>query len=143
MPRRDWIELRLLNWARWRVARGGGDQGYAAPRWEGDPQAGRNGYREAVIPISDVEASDTDDAINRLHPPGLRLAVVAWYCGTGVEAEKALALGVAVSTMHKRIVQAHDQLADHFLAQQERAKVERARVEGLLQQARPRGSFTP
>jgi hypothetical protein len=143
MPRRDWIEQRLLNWARWRAGGGAaGNLGYAAVKWAGGAKGGRDGYREAVIPTSDVEASETDDAVNRLHPGGLRLAVYACYCGRGAEAERARELGIAVSTMYRRVEQAHDQLAEHFLAHQDRQRAERERVARAIEDAR-QGSFTP
>lgn len=143
MPRRDWIEHRLLNWARWRAGGGGaGNLGYAGVKWAGGAKGGRDGYREAVIPTSDVEASETDDAVNRLQPGGLRLAVVACYCERGTETERAAHIGIAVSTMYKRVEQAHDQLAEHFLAQQDRQRVELQRVKSVMEQAGP-GGFTP
>ena len=143
MPRRDWIEQRLLNWARWRAGGGGaGNLGYAGVKWAGGAKGGRDGYREAVIPTSDVEASETDDAVNRLQPGGLRLAVVANYCGKGGEVEKAQTLGINASTLRKRVVQAHDQLAEHFLAHQDRQRAEQKRVDAITMRARP-GSFTP
>ena len=139
MHKQDWVEQRLLNWARWRLGAGTGPSlGHAGVSW-GDAQAGRRGYREAVIPVNAAEASETDDAVSRLQPAGLRLAVEAWYCGQGGAEEKAAGLGIAVSTMHKRVALAHYQLSDHWLAQQDRQRAERRRVEALVEQARPGG----
>lgn len=142
MPRLDWVEHRLLNWARWRLAGGAGPSlGYAGVKW-GDSQAGRHGYREAVIPINAVEASETDTAVMQLQPGGTRLAVEVFYCGSGGVADKAQQLGIAEATLHKRLADAHHQLAEHWRAQQDKRAAERQRVEALQRQARP-GSFTP
>lgn len=144
MARIDWIEQRLLNWARWLMAGGGsGGMGYAATTWGDAASAGgRDGYREAVIPISDVEASETDHAVNRLSPGGLRLAVREFYTGRGGRAEQAERLRIGESTLHARVDQAHAQLAEHFLAQQDRQRAERERVAAVQASARP-GGFTP
>lgn len=142
MQRLDWVEHRLQNWARRRLMGGDGPGlGYAAVKW-GDTQAGRSGYRETVIPVNAVEASETDTAVAHLQPGGLRLAVVAVYCGSGSMEDRAAELGVAASTLYQRVAQAHQQLAGHWLAQQDRQREERSRVQALIRRARP-GSFTP
>lgn len=128
MARIDWIELRLQNWARWVLARRGelGFQSSDTMR-----AGGTAGYRQAAIPIGDAEASDTDQAIRRLYPGGLALAVHEFYTGQGGVADKAARLCIAESILYRRIDQAHAQLAEHFLAKQDKAKAERARVEAL------------
>lgn len=130
MARLEWIEERLQNWARWKLMGGGGEMGYAAVDLSG-ANAGRNGYVQATVPTSEVEAAETDDAVNRLNPRGLALSVHEFYVGHGGIADKAARLHCGVSTLHRRIDDAHRQLANHFLAQQDRAKAERARVEAL------------
>lgn len=135
MARIDWIEERLQNWALWKVARGAGEMGYAAADL-GGANGGRSGYVTAAVPILDAEAAATDEAVNRLSPGGLRLTVTAFYCAPGGHKDKAALLCCSVAAMYARVDQAHRQLADHFLVQQERQKTERARVEALQ-----RGSF--
>lgn len=135
MARIDWVEDRLQNWARWKVARGGGNMGYSGVDLAG-ANGGRSGYVTAAVPILDAEAAATDEAVGRLQPGGLCLTVHQFYCGPGGHKEKAGQLCCSVPAMYARIDQAHRQLADHFLAQQERQRVERARVEALQ-----RGSF--
>jgi len=138
MARIDWIEQRLQNWARWVLTRRGelGFQSSDTMR-----PGGTGGYRQAAIPIADAEASDTDEAIRRLYPGGLALAVQEFYTGQGGIADKAGRLHCGESTLHKRIDDAHRQLAEHFLAQQDRAKAERARVEALKAGANSRGFY--
>lgn len=138
MARIDWVELRLLNWANWTLIRGGaGELGYSSVSLA-DSDAGRSGYISAAVPVIDVEASATDDAIQLLHPGGLRLTVCEVYCGRGGMREKALRLGCSEGEIHRRIGQAHAQLAEHFLARDAKARAERERVERLLATQRPR-----
>jgi hypothetical protein len=135
MARVDWIEERLQNWALWKVARGAGQMGYAQADL-GGANGGRSGYVTAAVPILDAEAAATDDAVGRLNPRGLYLTVLTFYCEPGGHKEKAAKLFCSVAAMYARVDPAHRQLADHFLAQQDRQKAERARVEALQ-----RGSF--
>jgi hypothetical protein len=137
VARIEWIEQRLQNWARWTLNRGGGALGFAAVDLA-DSDAGRDGYAEAAIPTSDVEAAETDDAIARLYPGGLALAVREFYVGRGGVKDKALRLCIGESTLYARVDQAHRQLAEHFLAQQDRQRAERARVEAMQTSVRPR-----
>lgn len=140
MARIDWIELRLQNWARWVLMRGGGKLGFAAVDLGADADAGRDGYIGAAIPISDVEASETDDAVRRLYPGGLALTVVEHYTGRGGIKDKLTRLCCAEPTYHRRIDQAHQQLATHFLAAQDRQRAARERVEALQASVRPGGA---
>lgn len=136
MARLDWVETRLLNWARWRAAsRGGGALGFSAVSL-GESNAGRSGYVTAVIPISDVEASDTEDTIQRLSPRGLALTLIEVYCMPGSYAEHALALSCAESTVHARVSQAHQQLAGYWLGRDAARRAERKRVEALQRRGR-------
>lgn len=138
MPRIEWVEERLQNWARWKIARTGGDMGYGS-RDLGAANGGRSGYASATIPIMETEASATDDAVNRLVPAGTVLTVHEYYVGPGGHQDKALRLGISVAAMYARIDKAHQQLAELFIAQREereRLRIERERVEALQ-----RGSF--
>ena len=133
MAKIEWIEQRLQNWARWRLRAGGeGPLGYASVELGGGANMGRSGYVEAAIPIGDVEAAETDSAIARLYPGGLRLTVIEVYTGRGGMKDKAKRLACGESTIHARIDQAHKQLAEHFMAQNDRFRNERYRLEALL-----------
>ena len=135
MARIDWIEQRLQNWVRWAAMKGSGALGYAGVNLAGC-NAGRDGYIEAAIPTSDIEASETDSAVQRL-PSELRATVVEIYLGSGGLAEKLTNLCCAKATAMARIDRAHRMLADHFLAKQDRQRAERERVEALLEMNRP------
>lgn len=139
MARIEWVEERLQEWARWRIARTGGDMGYGSSDL-GAANGGRSGYVTATIPIEETRASATDDAINRLVPAGTVLTVHVYYVGAGGHQDKAKHLGISVAAMYARIDKAHQQLAAIFVAereQRERLRRERERVEALQ-----RGSFT-
>ena len=131
MAKIEWIEYRLLNWARWKLCSGGGALGFAQVVLENLPNAGRSGYIEAAIPISDVEAHETDDCINRLAPPGLALTIHAVYAGHGGIKDKARRLCVAEATVHARVEQAHRQLSAMLCDKQCARDLERQRVEAL------------
>lgn len=139
MARIDWIEQRLQNWARWKLTRGGGVQGYAGVNFAalGGANAGRDGYVESVVPINELEAGATDTAIDTL-APDLQRAVRAWYLRREGKVQAAAEAGCAVSTMFARIDLAHMKLAQHFSDQARRASDERARVESLQTAVRPR-----
>lgn len=142
MARIEAMEHRLLNWARWKLTRGTGALGYSSVDLTNPTPTMREPYAEVPVPTNAIEAAETDDAVNRLHPGGLRLAVVEFYVGRGGVKDKARRLCIGESTLYLRIDQAHQQLAEHFLARDAKARAERRRVEGLQQSVRP-GSFTP
>ena len=135
MARIDWVEERLQVWARWKIARGDGQMGFARADL-GSANAGRSGYATAAIPLLEVEAAETDEAVAKLYPGGLRLSVTEYYCGRGGLDEKLARLCCAKATLMHRIDQAHQQMAEHFRIVREKRQAERARVEALQ-----RGSF--
>lgn len=139
MARIDWIEHRLLNWARWKLGANGGGLGYARVNFMA-LDGSRDTSAEPRIPINDVEASDTDTAVQRL-PGELRATVLEVYTGRGGEADHLRRLHCAKATMHARIGRAHKLLCDHFTAIKERQDTERRRVESLTEGGRPRGEF--
>jgi hypothetical protein len=155
MARIDWIEHRLLNWQRWKLGAGGGGLGFARVNLLA-VHMGRDSYTEARIPINDVEASETDQAVDRL-PGELKATVIEAYLGEGGEQDHCRRLYCAKATLHARIGRAHRLLADHFSARTDRERQERQRVEAVIDAARPaqdvciapikrarrRGSFTP
>ena len=55
MARIEWIKLRLNNWALWKDREQSGGLGFAS-RSSFLREAGQ-GYREAVIPVDDVDAA--------------------------------------------------------------------------------------
>lgn len=142
MARIDWVEQRLENWARWLATRGSGALGFASVNLS-EANAGRDGYVTSAVPISDVEASVTDDAVRRL-PGELRAVVESAYLSSDFERVRLARLCISKSTYHERIGRAHRLLAEHFQAREDRQRAERERVEQLASAVRPRlkRSFT-
>jgi hypothetical protein len=134
MARIESIEFRLLNWARWKAGAGGGRLGYSGLNLANPTPGVRDPYAEAPIPVRDVEASETDQAVQRL-PSELKATVIEVYTGRGGEADHLRKLCCAKATMYARIDRAHRLLADHFAAQQDRQREQRERIELLQRQA--------
>jgi hypothetical protein len=127
------IENRLQNWARWKAGR---SISYAAsnPDNAGMP---RDPFADAPIPVSDCEASETDDAIDQVLSSEQRLTVYEVYMGQGNEGDRLRRLGCSKTTMHERSGAAHRVLANHFSGLAERRQTERERVEALREGWRP------
>ena len=127
MARIEAIEHRLLNWARWKAGRSIRYAG-ACPTNSGMP---RSPYADAPIPVSDCEASETDEAIDKALLPTSRLTVYTVYLAPGGEADRLKTLGCSKAAMHERIGVAHRALAHYFAGLAERRRTERERVEAL------------
>lgn len=133
MARNEEMERRLLNWARWRLTRGMGKLGYARTNLEEGTGDRSNPFPDAPVPTNDIEASETDDAVQRL-PSDLRRTVEVCYVLGRSERERLAKLCISKTTMHQRIERAHRLLGEHFAARRERGQAERTRVE-VLQRA--------
>lgn len=142
MARVDWIERRLLNWARWKLNAGGGPGGYAGVNMANPSPGIREPYESAPIPVLAVEASETDTAVTTLALE-LRHTLTVFYLGRGGLADHMRELGCAKATLYARLDRADRALVAWFNAKDERGRAERQRVELLQQSARPMGSFTP
>jgi DNA-directed RNA polymerase specialized sigma24 family protein len=110
MARIEWVEQRLQLWARWRSQRGAGQSGFARTnilaRWWRPPN---NREAEAHIPVDEVEAFATDQAVRELDVH-LRDTIEQVYLGSGSVGDDAARLGCSVSTVHARISTAHKRL---------------------------------
>lgn len=137
MAKLQWIEERLQNWARWKLAAGSGSMAHVDLENADMP---RDPYADAPIPITDCEASDTDAAVMLL-PGELKITVLEYYIGPGGDRHKLARLHCSRPTMYARIERAHRMLADHFMAKQDKAKAERERVERVSAQAKPQGFY--
>lgn len=134
MARIDWISDRLNNWARWKLLQGASSMARVNLLNADMPLAP---YADKPIPITDCEASDTDEAVQQLVPE-LRLTVLVYYLDAGGIRQKLTKLQIGESTLHARIDRAQRLLADHFNARRERANFERNRVENLSKLATKR-----
>lgn len=137
MARIEWIEHRLLNWARWRLMNGMGPLGYASVDLSDPTPTQRDPYAEAPVPTNAIEAAETGDGIKALEDD-LRRTVVAWYLRRDGLAGALRDLGIGERALHQRIERAHRRLADWINERQERGRAERERVQALQAAARPR-----
>lgn len=138
MARNEELERRCLNWARWKDGVGQGGLGWAVV-YLSSAGSGRDGYREAKVPTLDVEAEQTDRAIQSLESH-LRRTVEVYYLGTGSMEERCRHLQVSRPTIYTRIDQAHEALAAWLRDVEARARHERERVELATRRA-TKGSF--
>ena len=64
MARIEWVKARLENWALWKVRGEGGGLGWSSQSAFLNEPSG--GYRQSVVPVDEVEASVTDQAVESL-----------------------------------------------------------------------------
>ena len=124
MARIEWIKHRLDNWALWKAREAGDGRGWASQSaFLGTFDADR--YREARIPIDEVDASVTDQAVEALLPERghlYRTLQGVYPLALGIR-ETARQEGVAESTIKARLEQADQALRVWF---NERADAKRS-----------------
>jgi hypothetical protein len=137
VARIEWIEQRLVNWARWRLSSGIGMLGYASIELGDALLEGKGeGYDAAPVPLSDIDGSETQQAIDKLSPD-LKATIEQQYLANVPLDRKLRRLGIAKQTFYDRIDSAHRALAGFFTDKSERQKAERKRVEQLREAMRP------
>lgn len=120
MARIEWVKLRLNNWALWKERGASGGLGWSSQAAFLHEPTG--GYRESVIPIDDVDASVTDQAVESLRGPQVHLyeTLQCMYPqGLGIR-ETCRRLGKAESTIKAHLDQADNALAQWFRERSER-----------------------
>lgn len=128
MQRIEYIDLRLRNWALWKARGADGGRGFPGQSTLCSVHS-TDGYREAIIPIDDPDASEMNAAVEALSLH-LRETVEMVYLGDGLLVDVAQRFGRAVSTIKARLAQ-----ADHDIAAWLRAKhgrTEPVQVKGSL-----------
>ena len=123
------IERRLHNWARWRTGVGSG-LGFARADMAAERVDGEGWDCQAVIPTSDVEASETDAAISALGGD-LKYVIVWLYAAARPFADVAQRLGITTEGVRQRRDTAQRRIAGWLADKAERARAERDRVEAL------------
>lgn len=120
MARVEWVKLRLNNWALWKVREQSGGLGWASQSaFCNEP---KGGYRESIVPVDDVDAELTNQAVESLKVPHAHLYTTLqciYPHGIGIQAT-ARQLFKVEST-----VKAYLDQADHYLAQWFRDRTER------------------
>jgi Phage antitermination protein Q len=104
MARIEHIKQRLENWARWSQQSESGALGY--PRQSAFARLGPSGGRnEGMVPVSDLEASETDDAVKSLQfsQSHLYLALTLTYAKGLPCFQVARRMGRAESTVKRNL----------------------------------------
>ncbi len=128
MARIEWVKQRLDNWARWKEREASHGLGFYRQSPFLRMAVDGGGYRDLTIPVDDVEARGTDEAVQSLlagHPHLHRTLVLIYLEDAGIRVA-AVRLACAESTVKARLEQ-----ADHAIATFLRLK------------AQGEGSFTP
>lgn len=124
MARIEWVKLRLNNWALWKARGESGGWGFAT---QSVLLANRvDGYREVPIPVDDIDAEVTNQAVESLRAGRGHLYMtlqLIYVKGVGVK-ETARKMARAESTIKANLDQ-----ADHALSQWfgERAELQKKR----------------
>lgn len=131
------VERQLQQWARWRLSGGAVGLGYAAVRpMVAGGSIGREQRVEARIPINSCEAEAMDRLVHRLEPSERRTVEVN-YLHPGSVGKRAAVLGIGEAALHQRIGRIHAVLRRWMADVRGAADGERARVEALIEAARP------
>lgn len=115
MARIEWVAQRLENWALWHERESGGALGFASQS-SFLSEAATSGFREATVPVDDVDACITNDAVESLKPDRehlYRTLHLMYLKGAGIK-ETARAMSRAESTIHAQLGQADVYLAEWF-----------------------------
>lgn len=127
MARTEWVKLRLDNWALWVDRQSRGGLGFASQAAFLNDVSGDR-FRDSIIPIDEVDASVTDQAVQslRLPRPALFMVLQLYYvkgCGVqGVMRE----LSCSRASVHANLDQADRAIARWFSDRDEAAKASKA-----------------
>lgn len=133
MARIEWVKARLENWALWKVRGEGGGLGWSSQSAFLNEPSG--GYRQSVIPVDEVDASVTDQAVESLkesRPSLYQVLQLVHARGIGVKAT-ARALDCSDSNV-KALLDTADRVLGTWFA-------DRADRQAAAREAR-RGGFT-
>jgi hypothetical protein len=126
MARIEWIKHRLNNWALWKVRGDSGGLGFATSSIF---LANRvDSSRDAPLPVDDVDATKTDQAVESLKPDKLHLytTLQLYYVkGIGIRGT-ARTMGKAESTIKANLDQADHALSAWFGLKAEQDQIRRA-----------------
>lgn len=111
MARIEWIKHRLNNWALWRSREASGGLGYATRSVLLAQRV--DGYRDIQIPVDDIDAELTNQAVESLRPtkPHLYVTLQHIYIKDDGIKRTAMLMAKAEST-----IKANLDAADHALA---------------------------
>lgn len=134
MARLEWVELRLRNWALWKEREASGGLGFATASIFANGPAARGTALEARVPVDEIEASITNEAVESLRLAGqghLYKTLHLYYVRDLGIKETARAMDRAESTIHAQL-----ERADLLIAEWLRERQERILLRGLVVAAR-------
>ena len=107
MARIEWVRLRLNNWALWKARESSGGLGFKTQCTYLNVVVD-GGHRESTLPVDDVDAEVTNQAVLSLRGPRQHLydTLVCIYLQDTGHVRGALKLGCAVSTVKARLEEA-------------------------------------
>jgi hypothetical protein len=138
MARIEWVKQRLENWALWKERERGGGLGFSSTTsFLHDADTSR--YREARVPVDEVDASVTDQAVESLRPVRSHLFETLHFIypgGLGIK-ETARRMARAESTIKAHLDQADHALKLWFDDRRERQAAALQRHKAIQEAARP------
>lgn len=123
MARIEWVKQRLDNWALWKEREVGRGSGFYLQSSFLKVGSSQGGYREAVIPVDEVDASLTNSAVESLRLTKSHLYITLQYIyidGIGIRAT-ALKMARAEATIKANLDQADHAIAVWFRNRQDAA----------------------
>ena len=130
MARIECVKHRLDNWALWKARNEGGGLGFSSTTsFLHEVDSSR--YREARIPVDEVDAGVTDQAVESLRPDRSHLyetLLLIYLRDSGIKGA-ARETGRAESTIKAHLDQADQVLAQWFTERQRRQAELRAEIE--------------
>ena len=139
MARIDWVQHRLENWARWHSTMNGAGLGFASQAAFLREAVDCDGRPEARIPIDEVEASITNDAVEtlKLGYGHLHQTLRLYYLrGEGIKGTARM-MRRAESTIHMQLARADALLAAWFAERKRRKEAEGQALRQQIEAARP------
>lgn len=138
MARIEWVAQRLENWALWNARGRNCGHGYATQSAFLNIVVDTSRYRETSIPVDEVEAGITDEAVSALKPdkPHLHQTVVAYYIEGLSVLGVAQRLDRAQSTIKANLAHADAVLAVWFADRKRRKEAEGRELRAKLDAAR-------
>lgn len=123
MARIEWIKHRLNNWALWRSREASGGLGYATRSVLLAQRV--DGYRDIQIPVDDIDAELTNQAVESLRPgkPHLYMTLQHIYIKDDGIKRTAMLMSKAESTIKANLDAADHALAAWFAERSENKKM--------------------
>ncbi|MEN9903690.1 MAG: hypothetical protein RLZZ555_255 [Pseudomonadota bacterium] len=129
MARIEWVSSRLAIWGAWKARREDAGLGFARVNiLLSLGGGGQGGYRESSVPINELEAAETDRAVESLKLVKSHLYLTLQYIyvrNTGIRLA-AQRMQRAESTIKAQLEQADAEIARWFEARREQAEAKRS-----------------